>query len=127
MRVRLSPAHTGRVTSPAAPASASRPLPLSRGSLVGLTTAACLVYGLGAGTRSNFGMLVQPLVAATGLSYDRISLVMAVAQLASGVAGPLAGALALRTPTVRRSSPGHSWWPAGSPPCRTSQACSRSW
>ena len=42
-------------------------------------------------------MLVQPLVAATGLSYDRVSPVMAVAQLASGVAGPLAGALALRT------------------------------
>lgn len=81
------------MASPAAPAPVSRPSPLSRGSLVGLTTAACLVYGLGAGTRSNFGMLVQPLVAATGLSYDRVSLVMAVAQLASGVAGPLAGAL----------------------------------
>ena len=59
--------------------------------------AACLVYGLGAGTRSNFGMLVQPLVTATGLSYDRIRLVMAVTQLASGLVGPLAGAMALRT------------------------------
>lgn len=94
---------TGEVSTPtpapdlslATPPAAVRRV-LSPRTAVGLTAAASLVYGLGAGTRSNFGLLVQPLVEATGQGYSSISLVMAIAQLASGLAGPLAGALALR-------------------------------
>lgn len=80
---------------PASPVAVSRP-GLTAGGLMGLTAAACLIYGLGSGVRGNLGMLVQPIIDSTGLTYENVSLAMAVAQLASGVAGPLAGMLALR-------------------------------
>jgi predicted MFS family arabinose efflux permease len=55
---------------------------------------ACLLYGAGAGLRSDIGILVSPLAEHCGLNYDDVSLCVAVMQLVFGAAQPVFGMIA---------------------------------
>lgn len=58
--------------------------------------ATCLLYALSMGTINSFGVLLQGLLQATGLSYNILSFVISIAQLILGIAPPLFGILALK-------------------------------
>lgn len=57
---------------------------------------ACLLYGMGAGLRSDIGILLNPLAAHTGLQYDDVSLCIAVMQIVFGATQPVFGIAASR-------------------------------
>ncbi len=57
---------------------------------------ACVLYGLGAGIRSNIGILLNPLAAHCGLSYDKVSVCIAFMQLFFGMSQPFFGIIASR-------------------------------
>lgn len=57
---------------------------------------ACILYGVGAGLRSDIGILVNPLAAHCGLRYDDVSMCVAVMQLVFGAAQPVFGIVASR-------------------------------
>lgn len=57
---------------------------------------ACVLYGLAAGTRSDIGILLKPLAAHSGLSYDQVSFCIAVMELVFGLSQPLFGMLAAK-------------------------------
>ncbi len=59
--------------------------------------AACLIYALSMGLINSYGILLQSLLHATGLSYQALSVVMSIAQLVLGIAPPLFGIIALKT------------------------------
>ncbi len=61
-----------------------------------IAIAACLIYALNGGIRSNYGIMLGGLVENTGLSYDTLSFVVALAQLMFGVTQPIFGILALK-------------------------------
>ncbi len=61
-----------------------------------LTTAACLIYAVNAGIRSNYGIMLNAISASSGLSYSAVSFVLAVGQLVFGAAQPIFGILALK-------------------------------
>lgn len=52
---------------------------------------ACILYGVGAGLRSNIGILVNPLVLHCNLNYDDVSMCVAIMQLVFGAAQPIFG------------------------------------
>lgn len=56
----------------------------------------CCLYGVGAGLRSDIGILLNPLAQQTGLSYDSVSFCIAVMQLVFGASQPAFGILANR-------------------------------
>lgn len=58
--------------------------------------AACLLYALSMGLVNSYGILLQGLLTATGLSYQSLSFVISIAQLVLGIAPPLFGFLALK-------------------------------
>ena len=58
---------------------------------------ACVLYGVGAGLRSDIGILLNPLAAHCGLQYDDVSLCIAVMQLVFGAAQPVFGNIAAKT------------------------------
>lgn len=58
--------------------------------------AACLLYGIGAGIRGDIGILLQPVLSQTGLSYERASFCIAVMQLVFGASQPVFGLVASR-------------------------------
>lgn len=58
---------------------------------------ACMLYGLGAGLRSDIGILLPPLVEHTGVAYQDVSLCIAVMNLVFGATQPAFGMLAART------------------------------
>lgn len=58
--------------------------------------ASCVLYGIGAGLRSDIGILLGPILAQTNLSYDKASLCIAVMQLVFGASQPAFGLLASR-------------------------------
>ncbi|WP_315583141.1 MFS transporter [Actinomyces viscosus] len=57
---------------------------------------ACVLYGFGAGLRSDIGILLTPLAAQCGLAYQDVSLCIAVMQIVFGATQPFFGMLALR-------------------------------
>ncbi|SDM60254.1 MFS transporter [Lachnospira pectinoschiza] len=57
---------------------------------------ACAVYGVGAGIRSNIGILLSPMAEQCGIAYKDASLCVAVMQLVFGTSQPLFGILASR-------------------------------
>lgn len=62
-----------------------------------VVAAVCLVYALGGGIRSNYGLMRSAIAGASGVDYAGISFVLAAAQLAFGIMQPVFGAVALKT------------------------------
>lgn len=58
--------------------------------------AACLVFAVMQGIHDNYGIMLKGIVERTGMSYARVSFVIAVGQILYGVTQPLFGMLALR-------------------------------
>lgn len=71
-----------------------------RFSVFFVVLAVCLVYALGGGIRSSYGLMRSAIAGASGVDYAGISFVLAAAQLAFGVMQPVFGALALNTSNV---------------------------
>ena len=69
----------------------------SRLSVFLVVLAVCLVYALGGGIRSNYGLMRGAIAASSGVDYAGISFVLAAAQLAFGIMQPVFGAVALGT------------------------------
>lgn len=65
-------------------------------SVVLMTTAISLVYGMNGGIRGNSGLLLAPLAENSGLSYADVSFIVAVSQLIFGLLQPFFGAVALQ-------------------------------
>lgn len=61
-----------------------------------IALAACLLYGVSSGIRSNYGIMLDAIVASSGVAYESVSFVLAVAQLVVGLVQPLAGIVALK-------------------------------
>lgn len=61
-----------------------------------IATAACLIYAINGGIRSNYGIILRGLTENSGLAYDKVSFVVAVAQLMFGIMQPVFGILALK-------------------------------
>ena len=57
---------------------------------------ACVLYGVGAGLRGDVGILLMPLSEHCGLTYQEVSLCIAVMNLVFGAAQPAFGMLAAR-------------------------------
>lgn len=55
---------------------------------------ACILYGVGAGIRSDIGILLKPLVEHCNVSYADVSLCIAVMQIVFGITQPLFGIVA---------------------------------
>ncbi|MCB7320818.1 MFS transporter [Lacrimispora sp. 210928-DFI.3.58] len=74
-------------------------------STVFITIAACLTYGISAGIRANYGILLGPISESSGAGYSSVSFVLAVAQLFFGIMQPVFGVAALKksNPFVLRS------------------------
>jgi MFS family permease len=70
--------------------------PLSIPATIAFGLIACVLYGLGAGMRSDIGILLSPLAAQCGIEYADASLCVAVMQLVFGGTQPLFGMLASR-------------------------------
>lgn len=64
--------------------------------IVLLTLAACLIYALNAGIRSNYGILLGPISKNSGIAYSAVSFVIAVAQLFFGIMQPVFGVVAMK-------------------------------
>ena len=71
----------------------------SLGSVILFGFIACLLYGLGAGLRSDIGILLNPLAEHTGLQYNDVSMCIAVMQLVFGAAQPVFGMIASKKST----------------------------
>jgi hypothetical protein len=63
---------------------------------IAVAAAACLLYGISAGIRANYGIMLQALVDSSGVDYEGVSFVIAVGQLIVGVVQPFFGALAIK-------------------------------
>ena len=57
---------------------------------------ACVLYGIGAGIRSDIGILLNPLADQCGIHYEDVSLCIAVMQFVFGAAQPVFGMIASR-------------------------------
>lgn len=64
--------------------------------LLFVAVAACLIYAVNGGIRSNYGIMLGGIMESSGLPYDSVSLAVAVAQLMFGVTQPVFGVLALK-------------------------------
>ena len=65
-------------------------------TVVLLAAAACLIYAINAGIRSNYGIMLNAISESSGVSYSSVSFVLAVAQLLFGVMQPVFGIVALK-------------------------------
>ena len=74
-------------------AAESRP---GRGAVFAVILAACLIALIGFGTRSSFGLYLDPMTAAKGWSRETFALAMAIQNLLWGIGVPVAGAIADR-------------------------------
>jgi predicted MFS family arabinose efflux permease len=61
-----------------------------------LSAAACLIYTIGAGVRSSYGIMLGAISENSGVSYSFVSFVLAVGQLVFGVMQPVFGIVALK-------------------------------
>lgn len=83
----MHPNHTEAATRGARPGTASIALAV---------LAACLVFGVMQGVRDNYGIMLNGLVAQSGVQYGYASFVIAVGQILYGATQPLFGMAALR-------------------------------
>ena len=67
-----------------------------RGALIAVIAAACLISLVGFGTRSSFGLYLDPMTVAKGWPRETFALAMAIQNLLWGVGVPVAGAIADR-------------------------------
>ena len=74
-------------------AAALRP---GRGAVFTVILAACLIALIGFGTRSSFGLYLEPMTVANGWSRETFALAMAIQNLLWGIGVPIAGAIADR-------------------------------
>lgn len=65
-------------------------------SVVFLTLAACLIYAISSGIRSNYGIMLGSISANSGISYSSVSFILAVGQLVFGIMQPVFGIVALK-------------------------------
>lgn len=61
-----------------------------------LASAACFMYAVNAGIRSNYGIMLDAISTNSGLSYSSVSFVLAVGQLVFGAMQPVFGIVALK-------------------------------
>ncbi|MCD8370165.1 MAG: MFS transporter [Clostridiales bacterium] len=61
-----------------------------------IAAGACFVYGVNCGLRGNYGILLNAIMSNSGVSYEKLSFIVAIGQLTFGVAQPIFGAVALR-------------------------------
>lgn len=61
-----------------------------------IAIAASLIYAINGGIRSNYGIMLGGLAENSGLTYETVSFVVAVAQLMFGIMQPIFGVLALK-------------------------------
>lgn len=64
--------------------------------LIAITAAACLFYGVNAGVRANYGIMLNAVSQNSGVPYAGVSFIIAIAQLMYGIMQPIAGVIALR-------------------------------
>lgn len=67
-----------------------------KASVVAVTAAACLIYGISSGIRANYGILLGPISENSGVDYASVSFVLAIAQLVFGMMQPVFGVAALK-------------------------------
>ena len=67
-----------------------------RGAVIAVIAAACLISLVGFGTRSSFGLYLDPMTVAKGWPRETFALAMAIQNLLWGVGVPVAGAIADR-------------------------------
>ncbi|MEY8351937.1 MFS transporter [Lachnospiraceae bacterium 54-53] len=65
-------------------------------SILMITVASCLLYGIGAGIRSNYGIMLGAISESSGLAYSTVSFVVAVSLLVFGIMQPVFGIVALK-------------------------------
>ncbi|MDR1797582.1 MAG: MFS transporter [Clostridiales Family XIII bacterium] len=58
---------------------------------IALTLAGCYVLAVYSGVRNNFGLMLEPVVVSTGISFSFVSLVLAVGQFVFGLVQPAFG------------------------------------
>lgn len=63
-------------------------------AVIGFGLLACILYGFGAGIRSDIGILLNPLATHCGIPYDHVSMCIACMQLVFGAAQPIFGIVA---------------------------------
>ena len=68
----------------------------SKLTIILVIAAACLIYGLNGGVRTNYGILLSGIQAEKGFEYSSLSFIAAVANLVFGLTQPLFGILALK-------------------------------
>jgi len=61
-----------------------------------LTLAGCLIYAMSAGIRSNYGILLNPIIENSGITYSYVSFALALAQLVFGIMQPVFGIIAMK-------------------------------
>lgn len=64
--------------------------------IIYLTATACLLYGMSAGLRSNYGILIGAISQNSGINYSSVSFILAVGQLVFGLMQPVFGIVALK-------------------------------
>ena len=69
---------------------------LGTGAVFAVVLAACLISLVGFGTRSSFGLYLDPMTIANGWSRETFALAMAIQNLLWGIGVPVAGAIADR-------------------------------
>lgn len=65
-------------------------------TIIFIAAAACLIYAINGGIRSNYGILLSGVTKFSGVEYASVSFVFAVAQLMFGITQPVFGVLALK-------------------------------
>lgn len=76
--------------------SADRNTTMNWLAFLGFGLLSCCLYGVGAGLRSDIGILLNPLASQTALTYEEVSFCIAVMQLVFGASQPLFGIIASR-------------------------------
>lgn len=66
------------------------------GLYIKIMTATCTLYAVGAGLRSNYGIMLGTISEETKIAYDAVSFAIAVGQLVFGVVQPVFGVIALK-------------------------------
>lgn len=61
-----------------------------------LTSSACLIYAMCTGIRSNYGILLMPIVRNSGVEYSAVSFILAIAQLMFGIMQSVFGVAAMK-------------------------------
>lgn len=64
--------------------------------LISLTLSAGLIYAVGSGIQSSYGIMLKSICSSSGISYSSVSFVLAIGQLMYGLTQPFFGLLALK-------------------------------